>query len=188
MGSLLKPVLGPRLGLYEWREAVFLEKILRERPPEWLPPEFKSYDQLLADSADRAVEHLAADTKQSKPSAWRWGNLNALVMLHRLGRVGLRRRLLSFGPKEQSGTVYSVKAAQPSHGPAMRFVADLSNWDNSLMTITLGESGQYGSAHYRDQFRAWFEGRSLPAPFSEAAVEKARKHRLRLLPGGATSR
>ncbi len=185
MGHLLRPHLNQAVNLYEWRDAVFLEKVLRERPAHWLPPEFHTYDDLLIASADEAVKRLAAETNDAKPSAWRWGQLNALRMLHPLGRSGVTRWLLSIGPTEQAGTVYTVKAAQPSHGPAMRFVADLSNFDNSLMNITLGQSGQYGSTHYRDQFQVWFEGRGLPAPFSDAAEEKAHVHRLRLLSGAA---
>jgi len=186
--ALLRNILQPHLGrattLYEWRDAVFLEKALRERPASWLPEEFQSYDELLLASADQAARLLSEDTKQAESSAWRWGRANALVMRHPLGRSGWRARLLNIGPTEQPGTVYSIRAAQPSHGPAMRFVADLSDFDNSLMNITLGESGQYGSPHYRDQFSAWFEGRGLLAPFSDAAEEKVRAHRLRLLPGG----
>jgi len=189
--NLLRPYLGRETALYQWREAVFLEKVLRERPARWLPQEFHSYDELLMASADQAVKQLTNDSKQagffSLPIgrgqlAWPWGRINALQMIHPLGRLGWRKWLLSIGPIEQAGTVYTVKAAQPSHGPAMRYVADLADFDNSLMNITLGESGQYGSPHYRDQFSAWFEGRGLPAPFSDAAEEKTRTHRLRLLP------
>ncbi len=182
MRNLLRPWLGEETGLYDWRDAVFLEKVLRERPVRWLPAEFHSYDELLMASADQAVERLTRDAKSSDSSAWHWGRLNALVMPHPLGRSGWRQWLLSIGPIEQAGTVYTVKAAQPSHGPAMRFVADLADFDNSLMNITLGQSGQYGSRNYRDQFSAWFEGRGIAAPFSDAAEEKTRAHRLRLLP------
>ncbi len=181
MAHMLRPYLGPEVNLYEWRDAVFLEKVLRERPPQWLPPEFRNYDELLSACADEAVKRLTAETKQSTSAAWRWGQINALQMFHPLGRSGLGRWLLSIGPTDQAGSVYTVKAAQPSHGPAMRFIADLANFDNSLMNITLGQSGQYGSPHYRDQFSAWFGGRGIPAPFSDAAEEKTRAHRLRLL-------
>jgi len=180
--NLLEPHLGPKIVLYDWRDAVFVEKVLTERPARWLPPGFKSYDELLMASADQGLAGLARATAKTETSAWRWGSLNALIMLHPLGRSGLQKRLLSVGPMDQPGTVYCIRAAQPSHGPAMRFVADLGDWDNSLMNITLGESGQYGSPHYRDQFSAWLEGRGLPAPFSDAAEEKAHVHQLRLLP------
>jgi penicillin amidase len=182
--NLLQPYLGEETALYDWRDAVFLEKVLGERPARWLPTGFRSYDELLAASADQAVERLTRDTQSPETGAWRWGRLNALRIVHPLGRSGWRQRLLSIGPLEQRGTVYTVKAAQPSHGPAMRFVADLSNLDNSLINITLGESGQYGSAHYLDEFSAWFEGQGIAAPFSNAAEEKTRAHRLRLLPAG----
>jgi penicillin amidase len=61
-------------------------------------------------------------------------------------------------------------------------VADLSDWDKSFMEITTGESGQLGSEHYSDQFSAWLAGRPLPAPFSDAAVQSATVHTLRLQP------
>ncbi len=185
LDNLLRPSLGNDVPLYEWRDSVFLEKMLRERPARWLPRKSHSYDELLMASADQAAQRLTRDTHSTETSAWRWGKLNALVMDHPLGRSGILHRLLSIGPTEQEGAIYSIKAAQPSHGPAMRFVADLSNWDNSLMNVTLGQSGQYASPHYRDQFPYWLEGRGIAAPFTDAAEEKARAHRLRLVPAGS---
>jgi acyl-homoserine lactone acylase PvdQ len=68
----------------------------------------------------------------------------------------------------------------------MRFVADLSNFDNSLMEITTGESGQYGNAHYHDQFQEWLAGRGIPAPFSDDAEKRGGTEHLDLVPvGGA---
>ena len=184
LARLLEPLLGQETSLYDWRDAVFVEKILRERPARWLPREYPSYDELLVACANQAVERLAEQMPADSP-AWHWGRLNALRMDHPLGRSGISHKLLSVGPTEQDGTVYSIKAMQPSHGPAMRFVADLSDLDNSLMNLTLGQSGQYGSPNYRDQFAAWFGGRGIPAPFSDSVEGKARAHGLRLVPAGA---
>jgi penicillin amidase len=64
----------------------------------------------------------------------------------------------------------------------MRFVADPSNWDNSLMNINMGQSGQYLSRYYKDQFRPWFDGKGVSSVFSDAAWEKTVVHRLRLRP------
>jgi acyl-homoserine lactone acylase PvdQ len=50
----------------------------------------------------------------------------------------------------------------------MRFVADTANWDNSLMNITLGQSGHLFSSHYSDQWEAYYNGWSYPRPFSKA--------------------
>ena len=75
-----------------------------------------------------------------------------------------------------------MRAMGVGHGPAMRFVADLANFDQSLMEIPTGESGQYASPYYRDQFAEWFAGRGISAPFSIAAKDAARAHRATLLP------
>jgi penicillin G amidase len=165
-----------------WRDKVFLENVLRERPASWLPKDFASYDELLAAAADDAVVRLAKQTESPDAVNWNWGRLHALDMAHPLGRSGLLHRFLSIGPYGQGGTIDTVRAMGVGHGPAMRFVADLSDFDNSLMEIPAGESGQPGSPYYRDEFADWFAGRSIPAPFSEAATEKSRAHRLLLVP------
>jgi penicillin amidase len=192
---LLQPYLGDEVSKYElwepqsayndvwWRDKVFLENVLHERPAAWLPNGFANYDELLLASADDAVAALQKQTGQAAESAWNWGRLHPLDMVHPLGRAGLLHRLLSVGPYEQGGTIDTVRAMGVGHGPAMRFVADLSNFDQSLMEIPTGESGQYGSPYYRDQFAEWFAGRGIPAAFSIAAEDAARAHRLTLLPG-----
>jgi len=55
-------------------------------------------------------------------------------------------------------TAFSPRAATQRHGPAMRMVANVGDWDNSLMVIPGGESGQLASSHYSDQFEYWYEG------------------------------
>ena len=64
----------------------------------------------------------------------------------------------------------------------MRMVVDLADLENSVQNITLGESGQPLSSHYRDQVDTWITGRSFPMPFSDSAVEKGTRHKLVLDP------
>jgi penicillin amidase len=193
--NLLAPYLGDEISkkyeLWEpvsvyndvwWRDKVFLENVLHERPVAWLPAGFRTYDDLLIASADQAVADLEKHTGRTDLATWNWGRLHPLDMAHPLGRSGALHWLLSIGPYQQSGTLDTVRAMGVGHGPAMRFVADLSNFDNSLMEIPTGESGQYSSPFYRDQFSEWFAGRGIAAPFSEAAEEASRAHRLILLP------
>jgi penicillin G amidase len=183
--NLLEPYLSAETDLYQWRGSVLVDCILRDRPQKWLPADYHSYDELLMDSADQATAMLEASTHSKEISAWQIGKLNALTMNHPLGQSGILHRILSIGPMEQSGNAYAPKAMTRTHGPAMRFVADLSDWDKSLMEISSGESGELGSAHYKDQFTEWFAGRGIASPFSDAAEEKTRAHHLTLLPGGA---
>ena len=179
---LLEPYLGKNTSLYTWRSTTFLQKILTDRPPKWLPPAYKNYDELLSAAADRAVAMLAEETHSDRISAWQWQTLNSLDMFHPLGRSGLLKSFLSISGKPQAGTSYSIRAATKRHGPSMRFIADLSNWDDSLMLLPAGESGQPASSHYTDQFSYWYEGKPILSPFSAPAESKARKHTLTLTP------
>ena len=179
---LLEPYLGKDTRLYSWRSTAFLQKILTERPSKWLPAAYKTYDDLLSAAADRAVARLAEISGKSRVDDWPWKQFDALDMVHPLGRSGLLKELLSITGKPQSGTAYSPRAATRHHGPAMRFVANLGNWDDSIMLIPGGQSGQPGSSHYTDQFPYWYDGRPIYQAFSDAAEARSRKHTLTLKP------
>ncbi len=195
---LLAPYFGSSVANYElwepesiyntvwWRDKVFLENVLRTRPAAWLPKQFGNYHDLLMASAEQAARSLEQQTHNGATAAWKWGELHQLDMMHPLGRSVLLHYLLSIGPYASNGTVDTVRAMGIGHGPAMRFVADLANFDHSLMEITTGESGEYASPYYRDEFAEWFEGRGIAAPFSALAEEKERAHRLFLIPKGGS--
>ena len=179
---ILEPYLGNDTTQYEWRGLAFLQKVLTERPARWLPSAYKTYDELLMAAADRAVARLEEQTKSPKIEDWPWKRFDSLDMLHPIGREGLLKTFLSVTDKPQSGTAYSPRAATKHHGPAMRFVANVADWDSSIMLLPAGQSGQVGSGHYMDQFSYWYDGRPIYQPFSDAAVAKARKHTLTLKP------
>jgi penicillin G amidase len=180
---ILEPYLGNETDLYEWRSMAFVQRVLTERPAKWLPPAYKNYDELLTEAADRAVAKLTAQTKSQRPQDWSWKRFNSLQMLHPMGQTGILKLLFSISDKPQSGTAYSVRAASKRHGPSERFVANPANWDDSILLITSGESGQLGSSHYTDQFPYWYDGKAIVLPFSDAAEKTTRKHTLTLRPG-----
>jgi penicillin amidase len=180
---LLEPFLEKDTALYQWRSTTFLQRILTDRPAKWLPAAYKNYDELLAAAADTAVIKLAEQSGSQRMEDWPWKRFNSLDMIHPMGREGLLKSFLSITGKPQSGTLYSVRAATQHHGPAMRFVANPGNWDESILLIPAGQSGQPGSSHYSDQFSYWYEGKPIFAAFSDAAEAKARKHTLTLKPG-----
>jgi penicillin G amidase len=179
---LLEPYLGKDTSLYQWRSTSFLQEILTDRPAKWLPLAYKTYDELLCAAADRAVTRLAARSKSERIEDWPWKRFDSLEMLHPIGRAGLLKRLLSITGKPQSGTMFSPRAASQNDGPAMRFVANPADWDNSILLVPAGQSGQFGSSHYTDQFPYWYDGKPIAAPFSDSAEAKARRHTLILKP------
>jgi penicillin G amidase len=179
---ILEPHLGADTKLYSWRKIAFLQRVLTERPARWLPPNYKNYDELLSAAADGAVRRLETETSNASPDDWAWKRFNYLDMLHPIGREGILKKLLSKTDEPQSGTLFSPRAASRHHGPSERFVANLADWDQSILLLPAGESGQPGSEHYSDQFSYWLNGKAIYAPFSDDAEAKVKKHRLTLQP------
>jgi len=180
---ILEPYLGKDTDLYRWRKMAVLQKLLTDRPAKWLPPAYKNFDELIVASADAAVQSLQSAAGSPKVWDWQWKNFNALEMQHPIGRKGPLKFFLSLPDKPQAGTRFSPRASTKRHGPAMRFVANTADWDDSILLIPGGQSGQPGSSHYTDQFSYWFDAKPIVQPFSDVAEAKTRRHTLILKPG-----
>jgi penicillin amidase len=63
-----------------------------------------------------------------------------------------------------------------------RQLFDVGEWDDARVILPAGQSGHPLSPHFFDQNEMWRRGDYRPQPFSRAAVERARAHRLLLVP------
>jgi penicillin amidase len=185
-GELIKLLLESKLGSgseihYSWgMQSVWLENVMRNRPKRWLPEKFSSYDDLFTAAVETAVS--LPDAPQNL-SEWKWGAVNAVEIQNPvLGHIPLLNRWTGPGEQPQSGSGYSVKAVTRSHGPSERITDDLSNLDLSTMNIVTGQSGNFMSPYYMDQWKAWHEGTTFSLPYSAQAVENNRAHKLLLQP------
>jgi penicillin amidase len=164
---------------YHWMmETVWLENVVSHQPPQWLPSAYSSYDDLLAAAVDEAVKKGPADLK-----TWKWGPANTLNIQNPvLGRIPILRRWTGPGERPQSGSGYTVKASGRDYGPSERFTADLGNLDASTLNVVTGQSGNFLSQFYMDQWPAWYNGHTFVLPFSQSAVVESASHRLILEP------
>ena len=145
-----------------------LERLLRERPAGW----FADWDQTLMKAFADGVEE-GAKLQGSNPKAWKYGKYNELTLAQPVtGRLPLIGSYFNIGPVFMSGSSTTVKQTTQRLGPSMRFVADLSDWKNSLNNITIGESAHYFSSHYKDQWSAYWVGHSFPMQFSNVDASK----------------
>ncbi len=181
---LVMPKLGDDLSGYSWpMSTTFVENVLKNRWSRWLPPGDADFEQTLTKSLEEAVRRIPQLAGHRDPAAWKWGETIALTFRHRLSpSYPLLGRFFDVGPYPQAGTGTTVKQTTPAVGPSMRMVVDFSDLDNSVQNLTLGESGQPFSPYYRDQFEAWYTGRSFPMPFTDGAVDRASVHKLVLEP------
>ncbi len=178
---LLEDKLGASGISYRWgMQSVWLDNILRNHPKRWLPEKFANYDGLLVAAVEAAVNSSEAPRDLT---SWKWGQANMVEIQNPvLGHIPLLKHWTGPGIKPQAGSGYAVKAVTRTHGPSERMTVDLANLDASTLNIVSGQSGNFTSPYYMDQWNAWYEGFTFSLPYSARAVENGRTHRLILLP------
>ncbi len=144
-----------------------VERILRERPAGW----FSDYRQLLLQCFADGMEEGQRMQGQD-PKRWRWGKYMYLFVRNPVaGRLPVIGNYFNVGPVPMSGGATTVKQTTPVLGPSERMDASLGNWDASLLNVPLGELGRVASRHYRDQWDAYYNGRSFPMQFDKLDVK-----------------
>jgi penicillin amidase len=123
---------------------------------------------------------------------WTWGRLNQVEFGHLVGAVKPLNLIFNRGPYPTGGGLDTLlRASSPPRfpperanvGDALRFVADLGDWEACRMVVAGGQSGHPLSRHYGDLLALWREGRTYPMPFAREQVERHVEARLLLLPG-----
>jgi len=130
----------------------------------------------------RAADSVGATARDGIGLIEPWGPQNDAIFAHPMGQAWPLGALFNIKEFAQPGDGFTIYAAKPDHGPASRMVIDLSDWDNSSMLLTLGESGIFNDTHYQDQVRDFASVKWVRMPFSDAAVQAATKDTLRLNP------
>ena len=138
-----------------------VQLILEKNSQGW----FADQDAVLLKCLTDAIEE-GSKLQGSSVKRWNWGVFNELEIKQPVGsQIPLVGRYFNIGPIPMSGSGTSVKQTTTRLGPSMRFVGDLSDWDKSLNNITIGESGEILSSHYKDQWDAYYAGLSFPMQF-----------------------
>jgi penicillin G amidase len=178
---ILEPKLGKEIASYDWAESNFAEEeIVMHNNPNWLPSNYKSWDDLLADAVRRGLENGKAP---SDPAHWSYGSWHTVDLEHPLSKfLPSFIHIAGTGPQPQSGDTTTVKQVGRAFGPSQRFTMDWSNIDGSTENIVLGESGNSLSPYFRDQWNDWYRGTTFALPFTPASVASQTSHTLRLLP------
>jgi penicillin amidase len=151
--------------------------------------------QTRAEILDRVLSEL--DAAGERP---RWGEVHQVSFDHPLARFPVIGTQVSHswsrGPFAVSGDGVTVNA-QAWHErrpfavtsiPALRFITEVGNWDDTVLVLPVGQSGRPWSSHYADQISSWIRFQTVRFPFSREAVEGSTAARLELLPAPAEKR
>jgi penicillin amidase len=174
---LLTAALGPERAQQFRRPNLdtVLDRLIVEQPSNWLPSEFRSYTDLLQACYAEAVEIL---TKRlgPDPAQWTWGRYAPARFSHPLADAPLVGGQFKIAPFAIAGARGAI-GATPNVGMtvSMRFIADISNWDNSRQNIPLGISGDPSSRHWKDQLDEWRTVTPQSFPFTAKAVAQSAK-------------
>lgn len=144
------------------------------------------FSESLEATLDDLRERLGPDMNR-----WQWGRLHKMTLDHALAPRGgpdLAQRM-RIGPVALGGSgttpamaLYRGTGFAVVHGPSVRLVIDVGDWDKSLFVNMPGQSGDPDDPHYRDHLPGWLDGRFQPLVFSREAVMKSAERIIRLEP------
>jgi penicillin amidase len=140
-----------------------VERLLRERPADWFP----DYDALLLRCLTGALD-AGQKIQGSRVSRWDYGQYMSLEIVNPVeGRLPMIGRYFNIGPLPMSGAGTTVKQYTRRLGPSLRMIVDLGDLEHSFANLATGESAQVLSSHYKDQWDAYYAGRSFPMQYGK---------------------
>ncbi|MBV9085481.1 MAG: penicillin acylase family protein [Acidobacteriaceae bacterium] len=147
-----------------------LEQLLRTRPPGWVPD--NDWDAWIMKNLGPALAE-GKRRQGSRVANWQWGRMLRWKIAHPVGsRFPFVHGYFDIGPVEMSGSGTTVKQTTASLGPSERMVVDVGDLDKSVQNLPSGESGMVASAHYKDQWSAYYVGKSFPMQFEHVNAKQ----------------
>jgi penicillin amidase len=167
---------------YRWpASAIFFDRVIQERPREWLPKEFASYAELL-DAAHREARESLTKALGADETKWTWGARLPVNFPHPLASVPMIGKPFQIATFPQRGGGGLFAAPNVGASVSMRLIADTSDWDKTRHGIALGVSGDPRSPHWQDQLEDWRAANPRVFPFTAASVARSAPLTLTLLP------
>src|SRR5581483_11279946 len=123
---------------------------LTERPQGWVDK--NDWDAWLMQQLSAALK-TGRNRLGSPVSKWKWGRVLQWNLQHPIGKeLPVVSRFFDIGPVSMSGSGTSIKQTTGVLGPSERTIVDLGDLDKSVQNLTVGESGNVGSSHYKDEW------------------------------------
>ncbi|MNM64707.1 hypothetical protein D3C81_761150 [compost metagenome] len=150
--------------------------LLSERPAHLLPPQFKSWDALLVDSAQQLERDLAAQGPDLSQRTW--GERNTAAICHPVSRAlpALFKRWLCMPREPLPGDNNMPRVQGPSFGASERMVVSPGHEADGIVHMPGGQSGHPLSPFWGAGHDDWVQGK--PTPFLPGTT----KHTLTLRP------
>lgn len=191
LGDELDELYGAALGR---QHDFYLYRLMKEGPDGWVDnvntPEEESLETIIARSISAALDTLTA-RYGGYGEQWQWGRIHTITLEHPMGGVKILDRVLKLN-SDTYGVGGSYHTVEPyafrdnfkaHHGASERHIFNTADWDESLTVIPTGTSGIPGSPFYLSQTETYINNGFYSEPFSDAAVEAAKKYEMIFRPG-----
>jgi penicillin amidase len=148
----------------------------------------KGRDAFLAETLEQAVKELT--TKYGSLQNWTYGqaNFKHTTITHPLNNIlsAELKAQYNVGPLPRGGNSHTPNSTGGSDnqtsGASFRIIADVSDWDRTLMINTPGQSADPKSRYYKNLFELWANDRYFPAYFSKEKIKGVTKEQTTLTP------
>jgi penicillin amidase len=139
-----------------------LWRLVTERPPHLLDPQFPSWDAELLAAVDDTIAQMVSDGPKLADRTW--GERNTARIQHPLSLVvPFLGRWLDMPADPLPGDEDMPRVQGRAHGASERLVVSPGHEETGIFHMPAGQSGHPLSPYYENGHAAWEEGR--PTPF-----------------------
>lgn len=173
--QLIKSVLTPFLAACQQTDSNFsyawtyidtpLQALLKEKPPQLMPDvrNYHNWNDFILGQLKHSLQHLRAMHPGINLMDLTWGKQNKVKDSHPFVRaVPILAELLDMPAEALPGCAYCVRAAGFDFGATERLVVAPDHFEDAILHMPGGQSGQPLSPYYSDQQNYWLKGLSLP--------------------------
>lgn len=138
-----------------------LWQLVTQRPMNMLSPQFKTWDEALLHSLDRALEILVEECGDLNSCTW--GRQNTLAMSHPMSKaVPWLSRVLDMPPLELPGDAAMPRVQGPAFGASERLVVSPGRESEGILQMPGGPVDHPLSPFYGAGHEAWTKGDAQP--------------------------
>jgi penicillin amidase len=170
-----------------------IRSLVRDGSSEWFDDVGTPAKETMEDIIEKSVAQTIRQLKNefgSDQSKWLWGKVHTLTFEHPLGEKKPLNLLFNIGPFAVGGNHLTINKKQYPYaspyrvttGATYRMIVDFSDMSTSRHILSTGESGQLGSAHYKDQIGLYLDGKYRIAWIERSDIEKHAAGKLVLKP------
>ncbi|KYF78482.1 penicillin amidase, partial [Sorangium cellulosum] len=146
-----------------------LQRALSERSPDLVPAPEGGWDAFVLSALEKAAAEVKRQHGGRPLDRLAWGAVSQVKIAHPLGVTPELGALLNMPVEPLPGCGFCVRLAAGTLGASERLIVSPGRESDGILHMPGGQSGDPSSPHYRDQQRAWVDGR--PLPFSAGPAE-----------------